>query len=42
MAIRQALKQGRVTPTQLTNQAERHGGQIAVLTRRTIQEAQAA
>ncbi len=42
MAIRQALEQGRTTPSQLAGQAERHGGQIAVLARRTIQEAQAA
>lgn len=39
MAIRQALQQGRTTPSQLTDQAERHGGQVAALIRRTIQEA---
>lgn len=42
MAIRQALEQGRVIPKQLIDQAERHGGQVAALVRRTIQEAQAA
>jgi predicted transcriptional regulator of viral defense system len=41
MAIRQALEQGRTTPSQLASQAQRHGGQIAVLAHRTIQEAQA-
>jgi predicted transcriptional regulator of viral defense system len=39
MAIRQALEQGRTTLRQLTGQAERHGGQVAALIRRTIQEA---
>jgi predicted transcriptional regulator of viral defense system len=39
MATRQALEQGRTTPRQLAAQAERHGGQVAVLVRRTIQEA---
>ena len=39
MAIRQALEQGRTTPRQLAGQAERHGGQVAALIRRTIQEA---
>ena len=42
MAIRQALEQGRTTPSQLVGQAERHGGQVAALMRRTIQEIQAA
>jgi predicted transcriptional regulator of viral defense system len=42
MAIRQALAEGRTTPSQLASQAERHGGQVAALIRRTIQEAQAA
>lgn len=42
MAIRQALEQGRTTPRQLTNQAERHGRQVATLVRCTTQEAQAA
>jgi predicted transcriptional regulator of viral defense system len=42
MAIRQALEQGRTTPRQLTDLAERHGGQVAALVRRTTQEAQAA
>jgi predicted transcriptional regulator of viral defense system len=42
MAIRQALQQGRTTPSQLTDQAERHGGQVAALIRRTIQEATTA
>jgi predicted transcriptional regulator of viral defense system len=41
MAIRQALEQGRTTPRQLAGQAERHGGQVAALVRRTIHEAQA-
>ena len=39
MAIRQALEQGRTTPRQLAAQAERHGGQVAALVRRTIKEA---
>jgi predicted transcriptional regulator of viral defense system len=39
MAIRQALEQGRTTPRQLAGQAERHGGQVAALIRRTTQEA---
>ncbi len=39
MAIRQALQQGRVTPSKLIDQAERHSGQVAALIRRTIQEA---
>jgi predicted transcriptional regulator of viral defense system len=39
MATRQALEQGRTTPRQLAAQAERHGGQVAALVRRTIQEA---
>lgn len=42
MATRQALQQGRTTPSQLAGQAERHGGQVAALIRRTIQETQAA
>jgi predicted transcriptional regulator of viral defense system len=42
MATRQALKEGRTTPSQLAGQAERHGGQVAALIRRTIKEAQAA
>ncbi|HZL48575.1 MAG TPA: type IV toxin-antitoxin system AbiEi family antitoxin domain-containing protein [Solirubrobacteraceae bacterium] len=42
MGIRQALDQGRTTPSQLAGQAERHGGQVAALVRRTIQEAQVA
>jgi predicted transcriptional regulator of viral defense system len=42
MAIRQALQQGRTTPSQLTDQAERHGGQVAAVIRRTIQEATTA
>ena len=42
MAIRQALEQGRTTASQLTDQAERHAGQAAVLVYRTIKEGQAA
>jgi predicted transcriptional regulator of viral defense system len=42
MAIHQALEQGRVTPSQLASQAERHGGQVAILVHRTIQEAHLA
>ncbi len=42
MAIRQALQQGRATPSNLIDQAERHSGQVAALIRRTIQEATAA
>lgn len=42
MAIRQALQQGRATPSKLIDQAERHSGQVAALIRRTIQEATAA
>lgn len=42
MAIRQALEQGRATANQLADQAERRGGQAAVLVCRTIKEAQAA
>jgi predicted transcriptional regulator of viral defense system len=42
MATRQALAEGRTTPSQLAGQAERHSGQVAALIRRTIQEAQAA
>ncbi len=42
MATRQALEQGRTTPSQLADQAERHGGQVAALIRRTIEEATAA
>jgi predicted transcriptional regulator of viral defense system len=42
MAIRQALQQGRATPSKLIDQVERHSGQVAALIRRTIQEATAA
>jgi predicted transcriptional regulator of viral defense system len=42
MATRQALAEGRTTPSQLASQVERHGGQVVALIRRTIQEAQAA
>jgi predicted transcriptional regulator of viral defense system len=42
MAIHQALEQGRVTPSQLASQAERHGSQVAILVHRTIQEAHLA
>lgn len=42
MAIRQALQQGRATPSKLIDQAERHSGQVAALIRRTIQEVTAA
>jgi predicted transcriptional regulator of viral defense system len=42
MAIRQALERGRTTAGQLAEEAERHGGQAAVLVCRTINEAQAA
>jgi predicted transcriptional regulator of viral defense system len=42
MAIRQALQQGRVTASQLTDQAERHNGQVAALIRHTTQEATTA
>lgn len=42
MAIRQALQQARTTPSELIDQAERHGGQVATLVQRTIQEAQVA
>lgn len=42
MAIREAVEQGRATPHQLTDQAERHGGQAAALVRRTLKEAASA
>ncbi len=41
MAIHQALNQGRTTPAQLTEQANRQGGYVADLIARTIQEAAA-
>jgi predicted transcriptional regulator of viral defense system len=41
MATQQALEQGRATPRQLADQAAHHGGHVAALIRRTIQEATA-
>ncbi|HEY7953108.1 MAG TPA: type IV toxin-antitoxin system AbiEi family antitoxin domain-containing protein [Solirubrobacteraceae bacterium] len=41
MAIREALREGRTTPGQLTQHAERHGGRVAALVKRTIEEAAA-
>ncbi|MHB1469347.1 MAG: type IV toxin-antitoxin system AbiEi family antitoxin domain-containing protein [Solirubrobacteraceae bacterium] len=42
MGIRQALQQGRTTPGQLAEHAHRHGGSVARLVNRTIQEATAS
>ena len=39
MAINEALQQGRTTSSQLAEHAERHGGHVAALVNRTIQEA---
>jgi predicted transcriptional regulator of viral defense system len=42
MAIRQALQEGRTTPDQLAEHAERNGGHAAALVKQTAQEATAA
>jgi predicted transcriptional regulator of viral defense system len=42
MAVRQALQEGRTTPDQLAEHAERTGGHVAALVKQTIQEATAA
>jgi predicted transcriptional regulator of viral defense system len=42
MAVRQALQEGRTTPDQLAEHAERNGGHIAALVMHTTQEATAA
>jgi predicted transcriptional regulator of viral defense system len=42
MAIRQALQEGRTTPNQLAEHAERNGGHVAALVKHTTQEATAA
>jgi predicted transcriptional regulator of viral defense system len=42
MAIRQALKEGRTTPDQLAEHAERNGGHVATLVKQTTEEANAA
>lgn len=42
MAVRQALQEGRATPDQLAEHAERNGGHVGALVKQTIQEAIAA
>jgi predicted transcriptional regulator of viral defense system len=42
MAVRQALQEGRTTPDQLVEYAERNGGHVAALVKHTTQEATAA
>ncbi len=42
MAVRQALQEGRTTPDQLAEHAERNGGHVAALVKQTTQEATAA
>ena len=42
MAVRQALQEGRTTPNQLAEHAERDGGHVAALVKQTTQEATAA
>ncbi len=42
MAVRQALQEGRTTPDQLAEHAERNGGHVAALVKQTTEEATAA
>jgi predicted transcriptional regulator of viral defense system len=42
MAVRQALQEGRTTPDQLTERAERNGGHVAALVKHATQEAPAS
>ena len=42
MAIRQALKEGRTTPDQLAEHAQRSGRHVEALVQQTTQEATAA